>query len=208
MNTVSEKDQSSVSKTCRFWANKIHVITIMPTVNFCIFWTMIRLQWVIENYISYMYFSTKTYVVGTQKNRLNETVLLSTQNTCLNCLGQKIIIILHSKVLLICYLWWFWLIWHFSFEVCQNERNIDADCFACVVSTHGSEEIEKRKGQGSAKQVYQHCVYGSDGFPVFINDMLEEVQDDTSPYLAGKPKLFFIQVMHQSFATTSPPRAG
>ena len=30
------------------------------------------------------YFSTKTYVVGTQKNRLNETVLLSTQNTCLN----------------------------------------------------------------------------------------------------------------------------
>ena len=30
------------------------------------------------------YFSTKTYVVGTQKNRLNETVLLSTQNKCLN----------------------------------------------------------------------------------------------------------------------------
>ena len=28
------------------------------------------------------YFSTKTYVVGTQKNRLNETVLLSTQNMC------------------------------------------------------------------------------------------------------------------------------
>ena len=28
------------------------------------------------------YFSTKTYVVGTQKNRLNETVLLSTQNIC------------------------------------------------------------------------------------------------------------------------------
>ena len=28
--------------------------------------------------------SSKTYVVGTQKNCLNETVLLSTQNTCLN----------------------------------------------------------------------------------------------------------------------------
>ena len=27
-------------------------------------------------------FSTKTYVVGTQKNRLNETVLLNTQNIC------------------------------------------------------------------------------------------------------------------------------
>ena len=31
-----------------------------------------------ENYFSY--FSTKTYAVGTQKNRLDETVLLSTQN--------------------------------------------------------------------------------------------------------------------------------
>ena len=29
-------------------------------------------------------FSTKTYVVGTQKNRLNKTVLLSTQNICSN----------------------------------------------------------------------------------------------------------------------------
>ena len=28
------------------------------------------------------YFSTKTYVVGSQKNGLNETVLLSTQNIC------------------------------------------------------------------------------------------------------------------------------
>ena len=33
-----------------------------------------------ENYFSY--FSTRTYIVGTQKNRLDETVLLSTQNTC------------------------------------------------------------------------------------------------------------------------------
>ena len=32
----------------------------------------------------FSYFSTIIYVVGTQKNRLNETVLLSTQNTCLN----------------------------------------------------------------------------------------------------------------------------
>ena len=34
--------------------------------------------------IYFSYFSTITYVVGTQKNRLNEneTVLLSTQNIC------------------------------------------------------------------------------------------------------------------------------
>ena len=31
-----------------------------------------------KKYLSY--FSTKTYVVGTQKNGLNETVLLSAQN--------------------------------------------------------------------------------------------------------------------------------
>ena len=30
----------------------------------------------------FSYFSTKTYVVGTQKDCLIETVLLSTQNTC------------------------------------------------------------------------------------------------------------------------------
>ena len=30
------------------------------------------------------YLSTKTFVVGAQKNRLNETVLLSTRNKCLN----------------------------------------------------------------------------------------------------------------------------
>ena len=39
-------------------------------------------QRVSENYFSY--FSSKTYVVGTQKNRLNETVLLSTQSTYIN----------------------------------------------------------------------------------------------------------------------------
>ena len=32
--------------------------------------------------IIFLYFSTKTHVVGTQKNRLNERVLLSTKNMC------------------------------------------------------------------------------------------------------------------------------
>ena len=39
----------------------------------------------------FRYFSSKTYVVDTQKNRLNETVLLSTQKL----IGKKIITILH-----------------------------------------------------------------------------------------------------------------
>ena len=36
----------------------------------------------LENY--FLFVSLKTCVVGTQKNRLNETVLLSNKNTCLN----------------------------------------------------------------------------------------------------------------------------
>ena len=32
--------------------------------------------------ILFSYFSTKIYVLGIQKNRLNETVLLSSQNIC------------------------------------------------------------------------------------------------------------------------------
>ena len=54
---------------------------------------------VLENY--FLYSSSKTYVVGTQKNRLNEKVLLSTQNICLNRWAKKIITILRSKNLLI-----------------------------------------------------------------------------------------------------------
>ena len=56
-------------------------------------WSVLFLVWAIilsgpqirvRNWKLFSYFSTKTYVVGTRKNRLDETVLLSTQNTCLN----------------------------------------------------------------------------------------------------------------------------
>ena len=39
-----------------------------------------RSECLLENY--FPYFSTKTYFVDTQNNRLNKTGLLSTQNTC------------------------------------------------------------------------------------------------------------------------------
>ena len=39
--------------------------------------------------IKFLIFLTKTYVVDAQKNRLIETVLLSTQNISLNCLVRK-----------------------------------------------------------------------------------------------------------------------
>ena len=69
---------------------------LFPNQNICCWYSKEPSQWgpktnvkldgsenihnfTLKNYFSY--FSTKTYVVGTQKNRLNETVLLSTQNT-------------------------------------------------------------------------------------------------------------------------------
>ena len=42
-----------------------------------------------ENPCKFSCFSFKTYVLGTQKNRLNETVLLSTQNKYLYGLVRK-----------------------------------------------------------------------------------------------------------------------
>ena len=50
-----------------------------------------RSECAIDNYFSY--FSTKTCVVGTEKNRLNEMFLLSTQNTCLNRQIRKYLVI-------------------------------------------------------------------------------------------------------------------
>ena len=55
-------------------------------------WTLfiaLGLQINMRNWKLFSYFSTKTYVVGTQKNPLNETVLLSTQNICLACSVRK-----------------------------------------------------------------------------------------------------------------------
>ena len=61
----------------------------------------------------FSYFSTKTYVVGTQKNRLSETVLLSTQNICselqvrkylhwyveIFCLSKPVVLVTICKIL-------------------------------------------------------------------------------------------------------------
>ena len=63
------------------------LINICPILNFC---QIIRLL-VKSAYqkIFFSYFSTKTYIVGTLKNRLIERVLLSTQNM-LQLEGKKI----------------------------------------------------------------------------------------------------------------------
>ena len=55
----------------RFW-NLLHICAAKALTRLC------TEKCVPKKYFSY--FAIKTYVVGTQKNRLNETVLLSTQN--------------------------------------------------------------------------------------------------------------------------------
>ena len=51
---------------------------------FCFPDTGLQISVYFEKKNIFLYFSTKTYFAGTQKNRLIETVLLSTQNICLN----------------------------------------------------------------------------------------------------------------------------
>ena len=50
------------------------------TESFVIIRPLVKSALLTEKWNSY--FSTKTYVVGTKKNRLNEKILLSSQNIC------------------------------------------------------------------------------------------------------------------------------
>ena len=47
--------------------------------------------------IFFSYFSTETYVVGTQMNRLNEMVLLNTQNTCLKYIFTELFLMMSLR---------------------------------------------------------------------------------------------------------------
>lgn len=58
----------------------------------------------------------------------------------------------------------------------SEEDHSDADCFVCVILSHGEEGV----------------VYGTDG-KVPLEKLLGYFKGDICPSLAGKPKLFFIQ---------------
>ena len=75
----------------------------------------------------FSYFSTKTYVVGTQKNCLNETVLLSTQNIFLNWWVRKYLHFYAQKFCLSRLNLWIYLIanqncWILSLQVSQDHQ--------------------------------------------------------------------------------------
>jgi hypothetical protein len=57
------------------------------------------------------------------------------------------------------------------------EDHSDVDCFACVILSHGDDGI----------------VYGTNG-TIKLASLFAMFKGDQCPSLAGKPKLFFIQV--------------
>ena len=61
--------------------------------------------------------------------------------------------------------------------VVAGEDHSDADCFVCAILSHGEEGY----------------VYGTNG-RVTIDSIVKNFKGDTSISLAGKPKIFFIQV--------------
>ncbi|VDM17147.1 unnamed protein product [Hydatigera taeniaeformis] len=63
-------------------------------------------------------------------------------------------------------------------EAESSANHADADCFACVILTHGDDA-------GS--------IYGTDG-PISLDQLIHPFRGNTCPSLAGKPKMFFIQV--------------
>ncbi len=57
----------------------------------------------------------------------------------------------------------------------------DADCFVCAILSHGEEGY----------------VYGTNG-RVTVDSIVKNFKGDVCPTLAGKPKLFFIQVRNST----------
>ena len=64
-----------------------------------------------------------------------------------------------------------------AFTTVAGQNHSDADCFAMIILSHGDE----------------NGVYGTDGV-IPLNMLTGLLKEEKCPSLAGKPKLFFIQV--------------
>ena len=81
--STSSEDVIKQEKVQRHAARLVHC-TYYDRTHGCVFKMDSGLQIRVRIGKLFPLFFIQTCVVGTQKNRLNETVLLSTQNTCLN----------------------------------------------------------------------------------------------------------------------------
>ncbi|XP_060062555.1 uncharacterized protein LOC132543112 [Ylistrum balloti] len=88
------------------------------------------------------------------------------------------------------------LLQHKLKELAMSEKLKKADCFVCVVSTHGSEQ-EVAKGDRNPHlpsniKVYEHFLSMKNGV-MKTRDLLAIFDDSHCCSLRGKPRLFFIQ---------------
>ena len=73
-----------------------------------------------------------------------------------------------------------------------REDHSNSDCLVCCISSHGDQN-EQLPNRSSQKYRMSDLVYGIDGV-LYIRLITELFTDEKCPSLAGKPKLFFIQV--------------
>jgi Caspase domain len=66
----------------------------------------------------------------------------------------------------------------------SREDHSDADCFVCIILSHGGDGF----------------IYGTDGI-IRVSELVDMFKGDECPTLAGKPKMFFIQVKQVSLAS-------
>ena len=76
------------------------------------------------------------------------------------------------------FMYWFWV-------TVAAENHSNADCFACAILSHGEEGY----------------VFGSDG-RIQIDKLVAPFKGHKCQSLAGKPKIFFIQVSDSPFLWT------
>ena len=81
------------------------------------------------------------------------------------------------------------LIYHIHFHIAASADHSSADCFTCVISTHGDQDVRPNGSNMECNDI----VYGVDGI-LYLKTLLRLFKPDVSPSLRGKPKLFFIQV--------------
>ena len=73
-----------------------------------------------------------------------------------------------------------------------NEDHTEEDCFICCISTHGDQDLQPHSPFSNSMQLAD-LIYGYDGI-LYLRLITDMFTEERCPTLAGKPKLFFIQV--------------
>ena len=74
-----------------------------------------------------------------------------------------------------------------------KEDHSDSDCFVLAMSSHGDQLMEDEKSARLTKKVREDVVFCTD-FYMTTRQLVLHFSDTNCPTLAGKPRLFFLQV--------------